>query len=273
MRYWARRPFFFNDTDNTAALTWTTNVIVTQGTTIQATPAGGVLSMMVALNAGTTGAVLPTWPTVQFTIPATTQSPPPLPPPVSGTAGTVVDNAGPNQIIWANNGPIVGGFAANSQLSTVYNVNQYTMPIDLIAFTRVEVSWALNIRLEMEPKDYGTFRDWDVIRPSPPATYPTYYCWYKQTLYLWPYPGGIYPITLSYRGSPPVATLTTTSNIWTTQAEAMVRHYAEARICEAVIGDPAMAQMYDNLAQQEFIQLQQEQAQQLVREPITPSPW
>ena len=268
MRYWQRKPFFFTDIDNTAPLAWTQNVIVVPGTTIQV-PISGTTYNFVAANGGTTDTTTPVWPTTIFTVPSTTGNPPPLPPPPPGTAGTVNDNG----VIWLNNGPIIGGFGANTQFTTVYNINQYIPPIDLIAFTRVEVTWAGTIRLEMDPLSYQELRDYDVIRPTPPTTYPTKYCWYQNQLYLWPYPVGLYPITLSYRTAPPLAVNVGDVNIWTTQAEGMVRHYAEGRIQEVIVGDKAMADICYGVAEQEYLDLLQETTQRDVRAGIPPSEW
>lgn len=286
MRYWQRKPFFFTDTDNTARLSWQASVQTTVGTTIQFTAASGVVYNFVAANAGTTGSTPPNFNSVVgtiFTPPSTTQNPPPLPPPAVGTPGTIADFVGPPPpgppfplgagVLWLNNGPVIGGFAANTQLTTLYNVNQYVPPIDLVAFTRVEVTWASSMRLAMEPLSYEELRNYDVIRPTPPTTYPTKYCWYQQQLYLWPYPVGLYPITLSYRSAPPIAIMAGDSNIWTTQAEAMVRYYAAGRINELMIGDQAMAQMFYSRAEEEYLVLQQQTSQQDVRAGIPPSEW
>ncbi len=267
MRFYQRKPFFFSDTDNTAVLSYANNVIVTQGTTIIATPAGGSPSYFVALTAGTTSpAGTPVWPNTVFQVPSgnnqNAQPPPPNP-----TAGVVFDNG----IAWANNGTTDVG--VYTQLSTVYNINQLTMPIDLVAFTRVEVTWQLTQRIEMQPLDYAALRDYDMIRPTPPATYPRWYAWYQQQIYLWPYPAGLYPVTLSYRTAPPLAQQSTDSNMWTTTAEALIRYEAEARMSRALIGDEQMAQMYFALARQEYLVLQQQTSQQDVRAPIAPDVW
>ena len=267
MRFYQRKPFFFSDTDNTAVLSYANNVIVTQGTTIIATPAGGSPSYMVALNAGTTSAMgTPVWPTVVFQVPSgnnqNAQPPPPDP-----TAGVVFDNG----IAWANNGTTDVG--VYTQLSTVYNINQLTMPIDLVAFTRVEVTWQLTQRIEMQPLDYKTLRDYDMIRPTPPATYPSWYAYYQQQIYLWPYPAGLYPVTLSYRTAPPLPQLATDSTYFTTQAEALIRYEATARMSRGLLGDEQMAQMYFALARQEYLVLQQQTSQQDVRAPIAPDQW
>lgn len=261
MRFYQRKPFFFSDTDNTAVLNWQSHTIVTQGTTV-IDPFGN--NYWVALNAGTTGALM------VFPVGGPVFAPPgtnALPPPPLGTPGTIGDNG----IIWANNGPVLPGVYA--QLSTVYNINQLTMPIDLVAFSRVEVTWQLTQRIEMQPISYGELRDYDMIRPTPPATYPTWYCWYQQQLYLWPYPAGLYPVTLSYRTAPMLAQLPTDSNFWTTTAEAMIRYDAEGRIQRELIHDEEAAQTCFASADVEYKVLQQQTSQQDVRHGITPDIW
>jgi hypothetical protein len=276
MRFWQRKPFFFNDADNTAVLNWQASVYATRGCTIQyrsTTYNPGVVYNFVASSAGLTGTAQPNFEAVLAAPfvppPANTSPPPPQPPPAVGTPGTVQDN----QVIWLNNGRIIGGFGSNPQLNTVYGVNEYALPIDLVAFTRVEITWAGTMRLELAPLSYRELRDLDVIRPTPPTTYPTVYAYYQERLYVWPYPVAQYPITFSYRSAPPIAVNATDVNIWTTQAEAMVRHYAESRINEAVIGDQQMAQLYLDLATQEFLDLQQQGSQRDVRSGIPPSIW
>ena len=271
MRFWQRKPFFFTDAVNSDPLQWQTAVNVVRGTTIQFL-SGTTTYAFVAANEGITGTTEPNFASVvgtPFVAPGVPGNPPTLPPPVAGTAGTIIDN----NITWLNNGPIIGGFHANPQLSTVYNTNEYDLPVDLVAFTRVEITWATTIRIELAPLAYSELRDFDMIRPTPPTTYPTTYAYYRQKLYIWPYPVAQYPLTISYRSAPPIAQNANESNIWTTQAEAMVRHYAEGRINEAVIGDQQMAQLCFDLANQEFLDLQQQTSQRDVRAGIPPSDW
>ena len=274
MRFWQRKPFFFTSADNTDPLAWQANVYATQGCTIQYLSSNGTTYAFVAANAGMTDpATQPNFEAIvnqTFAVPPQSAIPPrTLPPPPPGTPGTLQDN----QITWLNNGPILGGFRRNTQLSTVYAINQYVVPIDLVAFTRIEVTWANTNRNELAPLSYGELRNLDVVGPSPPTTYPTAYAYYHGQVYLWPYPIGQYPLTLSYRSAPVLATQATDVNIWTTTAEAMVRHYAEGRINEVVVGDQAMAQMCYDLANQEFLDLQQQTSQRDVRAGIPPSDW
>jgi len=279
MRYWQRRPFFFTDTDNSASLVWTASVQTTAGTTIQYTDPSGVQWNFVAANAGLTDpATQPNFQSVintPFVVPPASAGQVPIPPPPAGTAGTIDDAGGPSAggVRWINNGQIIGGFHANTQLTTLYNRNQYDPPIDLVAFTRVECTWARTMRVELAPCSYAELRDMDMIRPTPPTTYPTFYAYYQNQLYVWPYPIGLYPLTYSYRSAPSIAQNAGDVNIWTTAAEAMTRHYAEGRILEVVVGDQQMAQMAFDVANQEFLDLQQQTSQRDVRHGIPPSDW
>ena len=262
IRYFQRKPFFFNDTDNTLVPPWIADLYYTQGATIQVN-VGGTQTAFVALNAGLAGAVQPTWPATQFSNP----TPPAFPPPAIGTPGTVQDN----QILWANNGPYQQG--ATTSFSTVYQINQYVMPLDLIALNLVEVNWQGNIRIKLIEITYEQLRSYDVIRPFAPASYPSWFAWYQQQVYLWPYPAGLYPITLSYRSAPPIPVLPITSNIWTTQAEACVRYYAEGLMNLNLMHDQSAAKDCFELSVVEYNQLVTQAAQQQQQQGVSASDW
>lgn len=272
MRFYQRRTFFFNDTDNSLVPPYVNGLFYTQGATIQV-PVAGTIYAMVALNAGIAQAVgPPSWSTVTF-VPPNQNNPPTdaFPPPPSGTTGTTTDNAGPNQIIWANNGPYQQG--STTGLSTVYFINQYQMPIDLIKLNLVEATWQGNLRIVIPEVGYDLIRLWDVIRPFPPATYPSWRAWYKEQLYFWPYPSGLFPITLSYRSAPPLVQAPTDSNIWTTKFEAGIRYYAEGLLWKNLIHDAASAEDCFALSQTEFLQLQSQQNAQFDQVGSPPSDW
>jgi hypothetical protein len=272
MRWYQRKTFFFNDTDNSFVPGYQNGIFYTQGATIQVLVSGTIYAM-VALNAGISQvAGAPSWTTVQFTPP--NQNNPPsdaFPPPPVGTQGTTTDNLGPNQIIWANNGPYQQG--STTGFTTVYFVNQYQMPIDLIKLNLVEVTWQGNLRIVLPEFPYSWIRMWDVIRPFPPATYPENWAWYNQQIYFWPYPSGLYPITLSYRSAPPLAQLPTDSNVWTTQFEAGIRYYAEGLLNKNLIHDTQAADDCFALSQTEFLNIQSQKVAQDDQSGAPPSDW
>jgi hypothetical protein len=250
MRFFQRKPFFFNDMDNTVVPAWAANTNYPQGSTIFFS-SGGSTWVAVASNAGKSGATIPTFTTNLFTPPTGSNQ---FPPPAVATVGTTDDNGGPpTGIRWLT---IVNASAANqtqnywTQLSTVYSINQYTPPIDYVSPNLVEVT-AASMRYQLEPLSYPELRELDVIRPSPVTVYPTFWAWYQQSIYLWPYPNASYPLTLSYRSAPQIVRQTQESNFWTTDAEAMVRAYAEYLIQMRVLKDPDAAQASLLISRQE----------------------
>lgn len=242
MRFYQRKPFFFNEIDNSAVGTWTANTLWPFGTTIQINISGTVYAFVQVANlpgSGVTaplgGSTAPSWPSTEFTAP--TGTPPVLPPPVLPVAGAVQDN----QAIWVNTGNYQ--FGTTTQLSTVYNWNQYQPPIDYVSPHLVECTWSGNIRQQLAKKSYGELRYYDVIRPSPPYSYPTMWAYFQSQLYLWPYPNGFYPLTLSYRTAPQLVSAAGDSNFWTTIAERLIRKYAQASIEREILHDAQAAQV------------------------------
>lgn len=181
-----------------------------------------------------------------------------------------MDNAGTNQILWANNGPFAPGITTG--LSAVYNINQYQMPIELVSIKRCEVTWSGNLRIGMTEITYDELRNYDVVRPAP-ATYPAWYAWYQQMLYLWPYPVGQFPITLSYIGPPPLAKLPTDVNCWTTSAEACIRFYAEGLMNRILIHDEEAAQTCFAQAELEYVEIVSQAARQTQNQGVSASDW
>lgn len=258
IRYFSRQAFFFNEVDNTFVPGWTASAVYPLGSTIQIAISGTTYAF-VATNTGNSGTVQPTFPATVFT-------PPPgaFPPPPSGTPGTVDDGAaignppGPDPrnlggVRWANVGPFNPQIYTN--LCTVYGQNQYIPPLDYAIPRLVEVTWALNVRQPLVKMSYPELRRYDVIRPTPPTTYPVYWAWFQQQIYLWPWPVGFYPITLSYRTAPPVPTSPLTSNFWTTTAERLVRKRAQGIMERELLHDEDAAEMSLAAAQEELSSL------------------
>jgi hypothetical protein len=251
MRFFQRKSFFFNNIDNSAVPGWAANTFVPFGTTIQITISGTIYAFVQVANptsAGVavpqTGITAPAWPASAFTVP--NSQPPVLPPPTLPVAGAVQDNTA----IWVNAGNYLQFNTTN--LSTVYNWNQYQPPIDYVSPFLVECTWSGNLRQKLQKISYEELRGYDVIRPSPPYSYPTMWAWFQQNIYLWPYPNSFYPLTLSYRTAPQLVQQAKDSNYWTTIAERLIRKYAQAAIEREVIYDQAAAQISMQAAMEEL---------------------
>jgi hypothetical protein len=266
MRFYQRKAFFFNEIDNTAIPGWVASTFYPQGSTILVT-ISSVQYVFVALQTGIgqSDGSTPAFPATIFTIPATT--PPSQPPPPPATPGTIADNT----VIWANIGPFTQG--VYTQLSTVYNVNQYVPPIDYVSPILVEITWSSNIRQQLLKVSYEELRSYDVIRPSPSYSYSTMWAWFQSQIYLWPYPSGFFPLTLSYRTAPQIVQLAGDSNFWTTTAERLIRKYAQKIIASEVMSDSAMAELAANAEKEELATLRSQQIEQNVNGGIPPSSW
>ena len=262
-RYFQRKPFFFSETDNSGVFGWgqtsatsavAGSLFYTQGATIFATASDSKVYAFVNLIAGVAGATIPTFTPTIYTVPTGLTSPPQF----TATAGTTVDGA----CLWATVAAWPGPGVVYTNLSTVPFQNILTPPLDYISPRRIEVTWSGNLRIEMTKVTYGELRNLDVIRPTPPTTYPTYWAWFQQTILLWPYPVGFYALTASYYTGTPVPQLVTDSNYWTTQAEALIRYYAAYRICKVVLQDDVGAAQYQMLASEELAALVSQGIQQ-----------
>lgn len=237
IRFHQRKPFFFNQFDNTPIATWAANTVYPQGSTIQ-TAIGGTQYAVTALNTGTSGNTQPVFSTTILTALVT----PNVPPPVPGTPGTVIDN----NITWGTVG--LWSTTAWTQLTTVYNINQYLPPIDYVSPQRLEIT-VPNLRYQLVQISYDELRDYDVVRiggsqVGAVEAYPTMWAWYQQQFYLWPYPNSFYPITVSYRGAPPMIFAPNQTSFWTTTAEGLILAEAAYRMCIKFIHDPIAAADY-----------------------------
>ena len=246
MRYFQRKAFFFSEIDNTVVPQWAANTNYPQGSVIQQL-VGPTTFAMCAVSSGAqmSGPTAPTWSSTPFTVPIGSGN---LPPPPLSAPGVTADGG----VIWANIGPYIQGF--HTQLSTVYCVNQYQLPIDYIAPYMVQITTS-NHRVIVEKISFLQLSEWDVIRPAPIAAYPRFWAYWQQLLYIWVYPASFYPITLNYTTGPQLVQLATDTNFWTTQAERLVRKYAQAAINREVLYDQTAAQLAMGAVNEELDQL------------------
>ncbi len=287
IRYWRRKPFFFSDVDNAdtggpagtgtatgAPPPWAANTFFPQGAAIQAQATDGNTYVYVQLTfgGGVSGATQPSFTPALYPLPFQASFPVYAP-----GVGVTQDGT----LLWANaaflTGPAPPPGATSqigiwTQLSTVPNWNQVTPPIDYAVPRLVEVT-AANLRFELIPLTYRELRSYDVIRPAPITVYPVYWAWYQQMIYLWPYPNGFYPLTISYRSYMALPQAPSDSNYWTTVAERMIRCYARGFINRDYLANARQAA--DDFAEgdREFRALRAQSNQMQVLQKIPPSSW
>jgi hypothetical protein len=269
IRYFSRKSFFFSECTNENTVPWEPNTIWPRGSTITFS-SGFDTYIAVASNTGMSGTTLPSFTTTPFVPPSgSNQSPPP-----PGGVGTTDDGGGPpNGIRWltVENASALGHNNNYwTQLSTVYSINKYRPPIDYNTPRLVEVT-AASLRYRLIQIPYDELRAMDVIRPSPITVYPTYWAWFSEHIYVWPYPNGFYPLTLSFYSAPPVPKNADFINFWTTDAEALIRAYAEYLIQTKVLKDAEAAALAKQIAMEEFAALQSQASGQNMLYGIPPS--
>lgn len=71
---------------------------------------------------------------------------------------------------------------------------------------------------------------------------PSAWSWYAQQLRLYPVPDAVYALTLSYVQRIDVPANDGQSNVWTDEAEALIRHSVKRRIAQNYMRDAEMAQ-------------------------------
>lgn len=91
---------------------------------------------------------------------------------------------------------------------------------------------------------------------------PSAYAWYANQLRLYPVPDAVYTMTISYLQKVVSPATDGTNNIWTTEAEALIRHCAKKVLYRDVIVDPEGAAICAAAEADEYMRLKKD-AQQL----------
>ena len=118
--------------------------------------------------------------------------------------------------------------------------NLYTLPPDWEDDVEILINIAGN-NAPMLKKSIIEMSEMDVQGPpiqSPVIGPPAYYTIWAQMLRLFPWPDAIYPMTAVYNSLIATPTAITTSNFWTTSAEALIRHAAVGLIKQHVTKEP-----------------------------------
>lgn len=107
----------------------------------------------------------------------------------------------------------------------------------------------------LEPWSYGYMEA--VSTTTNTESQPLAWAWYAEQIRLYPVPDAAYTITVSYTKQYGVPSSDSESNVWTNQAEALIRHATKKRIYRDVLRDlegAAGAEAAENEALQNLIQ-------------------
>lgn len=130
-----------------------------------------------------------------------------------------------------------------------------TIPTDIGEIDRLTVT-VNSRRVVVEPQSYEWMEDISMSTSTEDS--PSAYAWYQNQLRLYPIPDAVYTMTISYLQK--VAEAETT--IWSTEAEALIRHAAKKLLYRDVILDAEAASMCAQAEVEEYMRLKKD-AQQL----------
>lgn len=132
--------------------------------------------------------------------------------------------------------------------STVTNQEYYTSSDYALIGTMAHIdkihALVSNNRYTLTPRTWQYIEDTAVMPTSmAPPTGLSDYCYYASTLRFYPIPDGVYPITLSGTKRFSNLSLSVDSNVWTCDAEALIRCEAKLDLYLNVIKNAEKAQM------------------------------
>lgn len=87
---------------------------------------------------------------------------------------------------------------------------------------------------------------------------PWAWAWYADEIRLYPVPDAAYTVTVSYRKQYDVPASDASSNVWTTEAEALIRHAAKKYLCRDVLRDAEGAIAYEGAENEAYRRLTQD---------------
>lgn len=153
-------------------------------------------------------------------------------------------------------------YQSDAQISipTVAHQVSYTLPSD---FAWARDVWAIvnTTRYELNPRSYEYLETEFANTQNPVEGSPVDYAIFSGSIYLWPIPdSSTYTTQISYVSKVAIPSTPTTSNFWTTDAEAVIRNRAKAILFDEVLNQPDMAARFYAKAVDEDGQLRVETA-------------
>ena len=123
-------------------------------------------------------------------------------------------------------------------LNTAANDEFYALPSDFLQIDSLRITYNEENDV-LAPRSYRYIDDRSQITGEP-----TVYAIYRDQLRLYPIPDQVYPLTMAYIYRPAALSGDTDSNVWTTDAEELIRGAAARRLCLTVIRDPQAAALW-----------------------------
>ena len=155
--------------------------------------------------------------------------------------------------------------------STTPNVATVPLPPNMESIDLIQVNDS-NALLNMTQRPFEYMAEnWYLQIPAITGT-PIDWAFYENEIWLGPTPDQVYQLTATYEQIIPYPTFDNVSNFWTTDAEAMIRHYTEFLLRAGPFKEAQLGTVDKELADMEYAKLQGRVAQLASNRRRTPWP-
>lgn len=139
--------------------------------------------------------------------------------------------------------------------------------IDVLTVFVFNSRWVMHFRTPQYMEFQSVNPNWNAI--------PEDWSYYNETIRLYPIPNGAYPVYISgtIQVSPHPLTDDADTNVWTNEAEQLIRYCAKRKLFTDLIRDPAQAAVNQGLETQQYGILQAETAKRGGPATIRPTQW
>lgn len=137
-------------------------------------------------------------------------------------------------------------------LTTSSSLAYYAWPTDLLEIDSVVVFDTGGTTYELEPMD---FKSMNALDGGTTFGRPIWYSTYNKQFRLYPRPDATYTFVVSHQYAPATLSATTESNVWTTEAESMIRARTKYLLAAGKFKDADSASFYKAIEQEEYNRL------------------
>ena len=150
-------------------------------------------------------------------------------------------------------------------LNTAAGDEYYALPSDFLQVDSLRITYNEENDVLTE-RSYKYIDDRSIIQGEP-----TVFAIHREQLRLYPIPDQVYPLTMAYVYRPAALVNDTDSNVWTTDAEELIRSSACRNLCLTVIRDPQYATLWAGVESSALRALQRRTALSTTTGTIHPS--
>lgn len=138
--------------------------------------------------------------------------------------------------------------------TTVDGQRYYALPSDFVEMESIKVTLPGSSYQNLLPRTFRELEEMD-LESSGHEGYPDFYSLFGEQFRLYPVPNGSYTLTLAYIRELPSLSVSSDSNAWMTDAEALIRYRAKWDLYLNVIHEKELADAMKEAEREEFMSL------------------